>query len=137
MNIVLDPSLPLKPEFRRNSRCPRASSSDLSLSQHCPPYAEEIIAMVRARVAASRVAFDVCFHRERMNCRYRWETVRKMCFVGRSVDCAAILYGHRLRSEWSVRRTPEKSKRLAIASCENRRLKFMAGSPCVFERLDE
>lgn len=139
-NIVLDPSLPLRPEFRRNSRCPCASSSDLCLSQRCPPYAEEMIAMVRARVEASRVAFDVCFHRESMNCRYRWETARKRCFVGRSVDCVAILYDHRFRSRWYIRRNPDEGKTLyssAIASCDKRMLKFLAGFTCLLRLLDE
>jgi len=73
--MVLDPSFPRKPEFLRSSRCARAFSAFSFFIHRRPPYALEIIASVRAKVAANRAALGIRFHRDR---RRLAQCVRKM-----------------------------------------------------------
>ena len=63
--MVLDPSLPRKPEFLRSRRCACAFSAFSFFIHRRPPYALETIASVKARVAAMRAALGVRSHRDR------------------------------------------------------------------------
>ena len=63
--MVLDPSLPRKPEFLRNSRRALAFSAFFFFIHWRPPYALEIVARVKATVAANRALFGVLLQWDR------------------------------------------------------------------------
>lgn len=90
-NIVLEPSLPLRPEFRRSSRCPRACFFDRWLSHLRTPYAPDIIEMSKASVAARRVALEVLMALKRMIRSHAVSEVETPSSEQRRVDCTAIL----------------------------------------------
>ena len=56
--MVLDPSVPLRPEFLRSNLLPCASLFDLCLSHLLPPYEPVMIAIVNARMAVRLAVLD-------------------------------------------------------------------------------
>lgn len=89
--IVLDPSFPRKPEFRRKRRWRCAFFFDRCLSHDRPACAPERIVIMKAIVATSRVAFEVCLTFERKRRAHGPSIANKGSPECRRVDWAAII----------------------------------------------
>ncbi len=91
-NIVLEPSLPRRLEFRRRCRRPCALFFDRFLSHDLPPYAPERIVTIKANVAASCVTRDVCLTFERKRRAHDPSIENRGSPLFRRVDWTAIMH---------------------------------------------
>lgn len=88
--MVRDPSLPRKPEFRRNKRWPLAFSSDLSFSHLLLAYALPMTDSASANIVTVRAVVEVCPTLDRTYPTYRRYSARRGSLGCRRVECAAI-----------------------------------------------
>ena len=88
--MVLDPSLPRRPEFRRNRRWPLAFSSDLFLSHLLLAYPPPMIDSASVKVATVRAKGEVCRSLDRTSTTDRKYSARRGSLECRRVECAAM-----------------------------------------------
>lgn len=89
--IVRVPSFDFNPEFLRRRRRPCSCSFRRDCSHRQPPYPLVMIERVSARVASSRVIFEVASNLDLRSSRYLFRRAGIRLSDPRRVDCTAIL----------------------------------------------